>query len=595
MDDFKKQLVVSPNIINQGIYENELSRYDSIFKNPATIIYTSQISACIKAEIEHHFPGTDFLIECRVKSRPSTTKKLNSDLENANNLGNLLQSPVLYDLLGMTIVIYDIPSNSNLLENERIKHYMDMQKNIKKEKTLFSKYKNNSLKKVRELMSDGGYTPENLNDLNKIVKKISGIGIRACKNNVEIAQKECCVELAKELEILIKDRLNSGQSYDKIVSDLQDEYKDYFSFTCEELDSNDLHDGKGYLLINSPNNKTLKLVVDSLAPIETEEDVKNFPMPHNLKIMEYVDNIREFKVAEKQINDISQKTTNNITVFKNKCPFFDETLYKLYIDLDKLFPIVENANRINLEFAKDECNSKASNDILNYLVNDSELLTKKMGLTSIPSRRKHINKTNGYITEHSSVSSSLLSNYILEILARSGHRNEIAKTGSAAHSSRETKKRSLPEIPKNKKFSSSAIQEQRDITPVFLVVNSTSDNYLTSVPGFLVSHLTYFINEFEPRDKHGHPLEEKDYFYTEGDSTNLYPNKVDQFLGTNLYNEDSSFQDQHTIIAKYIKDYNHSEEAKKFNQFLKDYYSKNPVEEKAQDSEKIDDSSELEQ
>ena len=44
-----------------------------------------------------------------------------------------------------------------------------------------------------------------------------------------------------------------------------------------------------------------------------------------------------------------------------------------------------------------------------------------------------------------------------------------------------------------------------------------------------------------------------------------------------------------------IKDYNHSEEAKKFNQFLKDYYSKNPVEEKAQDSEKIDDSSELEQ
>lgn len=315
------------------------------------------------------------------------------------------------------------------------------------------------------------------------------------------------------------------------------------------MDSNDLHDGKGYLLINSPNNKTLKLVVDSLAPIETEEDVKNFPMPHNLKIMEYVDNIREFKVAEKQINDISQKTTNNITVFKNKCPFFDETLYKLYIDLDKLFPIVENANRINLEFAKDECNSKASNDILNYLVNDSELLTKKMGLTSIPSRRKHINKTNGYITEHSSVSSSLLSNYILEILARSGHRNEIAKTGSAAHSSRETKKRSLPEIPKNKKFSSSAIQEQRDITPVFLVVNSTSDNYLTSVPGFLVSHLTYFINEFEPRDKHGHPLEEKDYFYTEGDSTNLYPNKVDQFLGTNLYNEDSSFQDQHTIIA----------------------------------------------
>ena len=128
-----------------------------------------------------------------------------------------------------------------------------------------------------------------------------------------------------------------------------------------------------------------------------------------------------------------------------------------------------------------------------------------------------------------------------------------------------------------------------------MVVNSTSDNYLTSVPGFLVSHLTYFINEFEPRDKHGHPLEEKDYFYTEGDSTNLYPNKVDQFLGTNLYNEDSSFQDQHTIIAKYIEDYNNSEEAKKFNQFLKDYYSKNPVEEKTQDSEKIDDSSELEQ
>ena len=130
MDNFKKQLVVSPNIINQGIYENELSRYDSIFKNPATIIYTSQISACIKAEIEHHFPGTDFLIECRVKSRPSTTKKLNFALENANNSGNLLQPPVLYDLLGMTIVIYDIPSNSNLLENERIKHYMNMQKNI---------------------------------------------------------------------------------------------------------------------------------------------------------------------------------------------------------------------------------------------------------------------------------------------------------------------------------------------------------------------------------------------------------------------------------------------------------------------------------
>ena len=127
-----------------------------------------------------------------------------------------------------------------------------------------------------------------------------------------------------------------------------------------------------------------------------------------------------------------------------------------------------------------------------------------MGLTSIPSRRKHINKTNGYITEHSSVSSSLLSNYILEILARSGHRNEIAKTGSAAHSSRETKKRSLPEIPKNKKFSSSAIQEQRDITPVFLVVNSTSDNYLTSVPGFLVSHLTYFINEFDAKQREWH-------------------------------------------------------------------------------------------
>lgn len=574
MNKFKETYFISPERINEGVHENELSRYYSIFKSPTFIIYTSQIASCIKAEIEHHFPGTKFLIDCRIKSEPSTRKKLEENLKKANTSGKILKSPVLFDLIGMTIVIYDIPSNSDLLENKRIKYYMNMQKNIKKEKTLFHKYKKSSLHKIKEIMSNGGYTPENLDTLSNLVKKISGIGTRACVNNVKIAQQECRSEIARELKLFIEDAISSGKSFDEVISDLKSEYQSYFSFTCQDLAPDDLQDDeKKYLLINLPNNKQKKLVVNSLMQIKKQKDIKDFPMQHNAKIMEYLDNILEFQEAEKQVHLLHKKVSDNISLFKNKCPFFEETLYKLYIDLDKLFPIVEKANKNNLEFAKDEANSKASNDILNYLINDSELLTKHMGLKSISERRKHMNKSNGYITEHSTVTSNLLNNYILEILARSGHRNEIAKTGSAAHSSRETKKRNLPQIPENNTFPISTIKEQRRITPVFLVASSIEGDYTVYSPGFLTSHISYFVNEFEPRDKHGAPIE-KDYFFTKNDKPLLRPNTVDQFLGTNLYNEPNGFKDQHTVISKWLDDYNKSNESKEFNQFLKDYYDK---------------------
>ena len=116
-----------------------------------------------------------------------------------------------------------------------------------------------------------------------------------------------------------------------------------------------------------------------------------------------------------------------------------------FIDIAK--KAMENTIKTQTEYyndLNDSCQREVAKEIMNYLVTQSTIFSTKYGITDIQNRRKHHNKDNGYIAEHSTIISSFLPDWCAEIQTKSEYRDLLAKTGTAAHAKRAGKKRLIP-------------------------------------------------------------------------------------------------------------------------------------------------------
>ncbi|MFR8104269.1 MAG: hypothetical protein ACLU8F_04215 [Clostridia bacterium] len=237
---FKKTLQYTPSyeqMLAQKRKE-ELKRYNQIFDKPEAISETANIIAILRNEMIHHFPEVDFDIEFRIKSRRSTLQKIANKIEEVKQTHSSLTLPILYDLIGMTIIIHDIkpPKDRNTFSfksNTKIEKYM-IQKELghsilSKLPTIFQEI-THSIDALRENTALN-YTAK---DISRNLKKLQdsfvileNVAKRASIKNINFAKLECYHQMSEEILNHIKEKFYQEDIFESLTS--EEEKLDYLS------------------------------------------------------------------------------------------------------------------------------------------------------------------------------------------------------------------------------------------------------------------------------------------------------------------------------------------------------------------------------